>query len=103
LSSSQTKGIAPANLLFQDYIMKREEWAELKPKMPFLQVPVLEVGRSRTKMKWRHAWLCTESRWQSGMMRLRCSWSRSLTSALGLILFWVRVSWQFVVRNDSWS
>eukprot|EP00983_Pelagomonas_calceolata_P037326 1136288-Pelagomonas_calceolata.AAC.1 len=26
-----------------DYLLKREEWAELKPKMPFGQVPVLEV------------------------------------------------------------
>lgn len=27
----------------QDYRLKREEWAELKDKMPFGQVPVLEV------------------------------------------------------------
>ena len=29
---------------FEDYILQREEWADLKLKMPFGQVPVLEVA-----------------------------------------------------------
>ncbi|KAJ9513201.1 hypothetical protein QJQ45_029311 [Haematococcus lacustris] len=31
------------NIPFDDYIISREQWAELKPTMPYGQVPVLEV------------------------------------------------------------
>ena len=29
---------------FEDFVFQKEQWAELKPKMPFGQVPVLEVS-----------------------------------------------------------
>ncbi|KAJ9512917.1 hypothetical protein QJQ45_029067 [Haematococcus lacustris] len=32
------------NIPFEDYIISREQWAELKPTMPYGQIPVLEVG-----------------------------------------------------------
>jgi hypothetical protein len=32
----------------QDYIVKREEWAELKQQMPFGQVPCLQVSTHLT-------------------------------------------------------
>ena len=31
---------------FEDFVFQREQWAELKLKMPFGQVPVLEVSHS---------------------------------------------------------
>ena len=31
---------------FEDFVFQREQWAELKTKMPFGQVPVLEVSHA---------------------------------------------------------
>ncbi|GFH29640.1 uncharacterized protein HaLaN_28333, partial [Haematococcus lacustris] len=31
------------NVPFEDYTISREQWAELKPTMPYGQIPVLEV------------------------------------------------------------
>lgn len=35
---------------FEDFVFQKEQWADLKPKMPFGQVPVLEVSAYLTEV-----------------------------------------------------